>query len=252
MSRLLPVATCSLIVASSRCRLPRSSRQRRLQPCSGAESGRAAGERSRRSTTIQGNALDSTNGQMTNAIVRLRDARFGRIVDTQLTDKSGIFAFKAIDPGSYIVEIMANDQSILAASQLLNVNAGEAVSAVVKLPFRIPPFAGAGRRQRRGRLPWIVATQAAASSVAAVVPTRPSAPTSNGRCSSPLLPARRDRRRRSGRGAPEREPADGGIGSGAVPAAGARRTRRRTRSICSIASRCSTATGGCASPSSSW
>lgn len=37
---------------------------------------------------------------------------------------------------------MANDQTVLAASQLLNVNAGEAVSAVVKVPFRIPPFAG--------------------------------------------------------------------------------------------------------------
>ena len=36
----------------------------------------------------------------------------------------------------------ANDQTIIAASQMLNVNAGEAVSAVVKLPFRIPPFAG--------------------------------------------------------------------------------------------------------------
>ena len=79
---------------------------------------------------------------MSNVVVRLRDARFGRIVDTQVTDKSGLFEFKAIDPGSYIVEIVANDQSILAASQLLNVNAGEAVSAVVKLPFRIPPFAG--------------------------------------------------------------------------------------------------------------
>ena len=37
---------------------------------------------------------------------------------------------------------MANDQTVLAASQLINVNAGEAVSTLVKLPFRIPPFAG--------------------------------------------------------------------------------------------------------------
>jgi hypothetical protein len=93
-------------------------------------------------TTIQGNALDSTNGSLPNALVRLRDARIGRIVDSQISDKSGLFAFKAVDPGSYIVEIVGNDQSILAASQMLNVNAGEAVSAVVKLPFKIPPFAG--------------------------------------------------------------------------------------------------------------
>ena len=93
-------------------------------------------------TTIQGNALSSTNGGLPDAVVRLRDARIGRIVDSQITDKSGLFAFKAVDPGSYIVEIMGNDESILAASQMLNVNSGEAISAVVKLPFRIPPFAG--------------------------------------------------------------------------------------------------------------
>jgi hypothetical protein len=93
-------------------------------------------------TTIQGNALSSTNGGLANAMVRLRDARIGRIVDSQISDKSGLFAFKAVDPGSYIVEIMGNDESILAASQMLNVNSGEAISAVVKLPFRIPPFAG--------------------------------------------------------------------------------------------------------------
>jgi hypothetical protein len=31
---------------------------------------------------------------------------------------------------------------VLAASQIINVNSGEAVTAVVKLPFRIPAFAG--------------------------------------------------------------------------------------------------------------
>ena len=94
-------------------------------------------------TMIQGNALSSTNGQMPNTVVRLRDARFGRIVGTEITDQSGLFAFRNVDPGTYIVEVMGSDsQTILAASQMLNVNAGEAVSAIVKLPFRIPPFAG--------------------------------------------------------------------------------------------------------------
>ena len=127
-------------------------------------------------TMIQGNALDSTNGAMPDAVVRLRDARYGRIVDTQLTDKSGLFAFKAMDPGAYIVEVVANDQTVLAASQLLNVNAGEAVSAVVKLPFRIPPFAGIMGSSSTPSAA-IVASQAAASSVAAIVPTIPISPT---------------------------------------------------------------------------
>ena len=124
-------------------------------------------------TMIQGNALDSTSGQMNNALVRLRDARFGRIVDTQLTDKAGLFVFKALDPGSYVVEVMADDQSILAASQLLNVNAGEVVSAVVKLPFRLSPFTGLLGNPGAATA---IAIAAAASGVASVVPTIPISP----------------------------------------------------------------------------
>ena len=179
MSRLLSIATVSLIAAST------------LSLAAQQQAATATATRVVRSTVtraalvkahedslaiIQGNALNSTNGPMNNAVVRLRDARFGRIVDTQLTDKSGLFAFKAIEPGSYIVELMSNDQSILAASQLLNVNAGEAVSAVVKLPFRIPPFAGI---LGNTTLPSAaaVASQAAASSIVAIVPTKPISPT---------------------------------------------------------------------------
>jgi hypothetical protein len=113
-------------------------------PRSGVNAGARAGARTQTfSTTIQGNALTSTNGHLANTFVRLRDARYGRIMETQTTDQSGLFAFRSVDPGSYIVEIMSSDQSaVLAASQILNVNAGDVVSAVVKLPFGIPPFAG--------------------------------------------------------------------------------------------------------------
>jgi hypothetical protein len=83
---------------------------------------------------IQGNALSSTNGQLPNALVRLRDARFGKILGTQTTDRLGLFEFKGVEPGTYIVEMVSPDQTILAASQLISVNAGEAVSAVIKLP----------------------------------------------------------------------------------------------------------------------
>src|SRR5262245_58344554 len=92
---------------------------------------------------IQGNALNSTNGQLANATVRLRDARYGRIIGSQVTDQVGLFTFKNLDPGSYVVELIGNDDTILAASQVINVNAGDAVSAIVKLPFRIPPYANA-------------------------------------------------------------------------------------------------------------
>ena len=93
-------------------------------------------------TTIQGNALSSTNGGLPDAMLRLRNARSGRIVSSQVTDKSGLFAFTGVEPGTYVIEIMSGDQAVLAASEMLTVNAGETISAIVKLPFRIPPVAG--------------------------------------------------------------------------------------------------------------
>lgn len=178
MSRLVGIATVSLIGLSA---LSISAQQQTATVLNTVRSTvtRAALAKAKENalTTIQGNALTATNGQLNGVIVRLRDARFGRIVDTQLTDQSGLFAFKPVDPGSYIVEIVSSsNQSILAASQMLHVNAGEAVSAVVKLPFRIPPFAGIMGQTTSTPTAAAVATQAAASSVAALVPTIPISP----------------------------------------------------------------------------
>ncbi|HEY6214304.1 MAG TPA: carboxypeptidase-like regulatory domain-containing protein [Vicinamibacterales bacterium] len=121
-------------------------------------------------TTIQGNALTSTNGPLAAAVVRLRDARTGKVVDVQTTDEAGLFAFRNVEPGSYVVELMAPDQTtVLTASQMLSVNAGDAASAVVKLPFRIPPFAGIMGSSSTQSIAALAA-QAATSGIAAVTP----------------------------------------------------------------------------------
>lgn len=113
-------------------------------------------------TSIQGEALDSVNARMPDAIVRLRDARFGRIVDTTRSDKLGAWAFHQLDPGSYVVELLGRegpDQAVLAATPIININAGEAVSTVVKLPFRAAPLGGALGRT----VPSAIATLSAAA-----------------------------------------------------------------------------------------
>ena len=172
MSRLLSIAAVVLIIATS---VPMHAQPQTATPGSALSRVAAAKAKQHSLTMIQGNALNSTNGQMSNVVVRLRDARFGRIVDTQVTDKSGLFEFKAIDAGTYVVEIVANDQSILAASQLLNVNPGAAVSAIVKLPFRTPALAGLmGSASTPSAT--ALAAHAALSTVAAVVPTSPVSP----------------------------------------------------------------------------
>jgi len=120
-------------------------------------------------TTIQGNALTSTNGQLANAIVRLRDARSGRIVDSIVTDKAGLFAFRGVEPGSYLVEVLGQDEStVLTASQILTVDAGDVISAVVKLPFSLPPFAGVVGQSATTPSMAALAAQAASSGIVAV------------------------------------------------------------------------------------
>jgi len=94
------------------------------------------------SNTIQGSALNADGSAMPDAPVRLRDARTGRFVASAVTDKAGLFTFQALEPGSYVVEVLGPEYNVLAASQILNINAGDTVSAVVKLPFRIRPYAG--------------------------------------------------------------------------------------------------------------
>ncbi len=93
-------------------------------------------------TAIQGNVLTCTNGPQANAPVRLRDARSGHIIANQVADAAGLFAVRGPAPGSYIVEVMGSDQMVLAASQILNVNAGETASGIVKLPCRSGVLAG--------------------------------------------------------------------------------------------------------------
>lgn len=174
MSRLFAAATALFVAAGSWS--VAAQQPVTMDTRSGAKSvvPRMAGARNVL-TVIQGNALNSANGPMPNTLVRLRDARFGRVIETQITDKSGMFAFKILDPGSYIVEMLGNDQTLLAASQILNVNAGDAISAVVKLPFRVTPFAGL-LNSSIAPSAAMMATQAAATGIAAVVPTPPVSP----------------------------------------------------------------------------
>jgi hypothetical protein len=86
--------------------------------------------------TIQGNAFNAINGALPNSMIRVRDVRYGRIVGSSLTNSEGAYTFKGLDPGNYIVELVSVDQTPLAATNLINANAGEIVNTIVKLPFR--------------------------------------------------------------------------------------------------------------------
>jgi hypothetical protein len=117
-------------------------------------------------TTIQGNALTSVNAALVGAHVRLRNARSGHIVGTTTTDDVGLFVFRSVDPGTYIAELV-DEERVLAASEILNVNAGDTVSAIVQLPFRLTPYAGVLGHGHAAA--FIITATAAASGVLATV-----------------------------------------------------------------------------------
>jgi hypothetical protein len=124
--------------------------------------------------SIQGTALDANSSVLPNAPVRLRDARSGRVSAAQRTDNSGLFAFPRLDPGSYVVELLSDEQTVLAASELLNVNGGESASAVVKLPYRVTPMAALLGHTTSAAL--AVAASAAATGVLAISSTIDASP----------------------------------------------------------------------------
>jgi hypothetical protein len=94
------------------------------------------------SAAIQGTAVNWTNAALASAPVRLRDARRGRALQNAVTDRFGAFEFRGLDAGSYVVELLGTGSEVLAATPIINLNSGQSVAALVKLPFRNPPAGG--------------------------------------------------------------------------------------------------------------
>ena len=165
----LPLGTCLLVLAavSARAQPAAQSPAPRADVPVRLEAPRLLpGTPAAAFSTIQGNALDSADRPLPQVPIRLRDARLGRIADSQLTDRSGLFAFRGVDPGSYVVELLngARDE-VLAASPVLSVNPGDVMSIVIKLPLRRPP--PAGLLDSTATQAVVIATAAAATGVLA-------------------------------------------------------------------------------------
>jgi hypothetical protein len=130
--RLVAVVVSLATVAGS---VPVAGQQPIAPAIQGAQAGLSA--------AIQGTAVNWTNAALASAPVRLRDARLGRAIQNAVTDKFGAFEFRGLEPGSYVVELLGTGSDVLAATPIINLNSGQSVAALVKLPFRNPPLGGA-------------------------------------------------------------------------------------------------------------
>jgi hypothetical protein len=107
----------------------------RVNPSNGAgpgESGPRAAARPSVST-IRGNALTAEGAGLSSAPVRLRNVRTGHDVKREVADRTGLFEFAAVDPGSYVVELLSPERHVLATSEIVHVGAGDTVSTIVQL-----------------------------------------------------------------------------------------------------------------------
>jgi hypothetical protein len=77
-------------------------------------------------------------------------------------DKTGSFAFKAVNPGNYVIEVLGPDRTVLAATPLLNVDAGQDIPPVV---ISVPAFGAVRNSTPSSAL--IITSAAAASGVLA-------------------------------------------------------------------------------------
>jgi Carboxypeptidase regulatory-like domain len=102
-------------------------------------------------SVIEGGVVDRLGAAVPNRLVRVRDARSGRVSENLVTDKRGAFVFRPIDPGTYVVEVLSHARALLAASSLISVDARDTAKVVVRLPAE-PSQLGNLFGERRGSL----------------------------------------------------------------------------------------------------
>jgi hypothetical protein len=176
--RLLILSTVVMVVGTA---FPAAAQQQATSLT--ARAAKPGAVRASAFATILGHAFNSIDGVLPHSRVRVRDVRYGHVVGSTLTTSEGAYSFKGLDPGNYIVELVNENQTALAATNLINVNAGETARTVVKLPFRpailVDLLGGQGGSSTTGGITGFVPQlkdqlpQATLQGVAAVVPVGP-------------------------------------------------------------------------------
>jgi hypothetical protein len=126
---------------------------------------RAGGAVASRATSIVGVAWNADNGPLPGARVRLRNVVTGRVALTAVANEAGQFTFVAMEPGSYLIELVNERDKILTVGQTFTIEPGETVATFVRLPAKAPWFNGFF-----GNAAGAVASAAAAAGVTAIAP----------------------------------------------------------------------------------
>lgn len=104
----------------------------------------AAASRPVRMTTgwILGTAWKGDTTPYPQGRIRLRNVRDGRGIATTISDAEGRFRFDDVEPNAYVVELLSNDDKVLAVGELFGVNTGAQSVTVVRLTSKAPWYGG--------------------------------------------------------------------------------------------------------------
>ncbi|MDP1569773.1 MAG: carboxypeptidase-like regulatory domain-containing protein [Vicinamibacterales bacterium] len=89
---------------------------------------------------IIGTARGADRSPIPEAQLQLRDLRGGQVVERATADAEGRFAFRSLEPGTYIIEMTLIDGSVVALSEAVTIGSGEIIQTLVQLASRTRTF----------------------------------------------------------------------------------------------------------------
>jgi len=95
-----------------------------------------------RSTSVRGVVWNADNTPLPNAKVRLRNLQTGRVDAAAAANENGQFTFDSLDAGSYVIELVDDNDKVIAVGHSFRVERGETVATFVRLGARQPRLSG--------------------------------------------------------------------------------------------------------------
>lgn len=100
----------------------------------------ASGAFTASTNALIGTARAADRNPIPEARLQLRNLRTGQIVQNTIANADGQFAFRSLEPGTYLVEMTLADGSVVALSEAVTIGAGEVVQTLVQLASRTRTF----------------------------------------------------------------------------------------------------------------
>lgn len=122
-----------------------------------------------RTTQIIGYAWTANNEPISQAVVRLRDITTGRIAAVVKTNAAGECAFESSHGGTFVLELVGENDILLAVGEAFTVEPGETIATFVRLPLRLPIVGGLAN-QAVSNVATAAVSTAATEGVTAMVP----------------------------------------------------------------------------------